>query len=121
MEFHAHIYFDERTEAQAERLRAEIAARLPAIQVYPLVRRPVGPHPQPMFELGFESVQLGDVVSLLKLRREGLSVLVHPVTGDDQRDHSEYAVWLGEVVELEMGRLDPSPVLERNRRSEARG
>jgi DOPA 4,5-dioxygenase len=34
------------------------------------------------------------------LHREGLSVLVHPSTGDSYGDHVERALWLGEKLKL---------------------
>jgi hypothetical protein len=37
--------------------------------------------------------------------REGLSVLLHPETGDDLLDHTAHAVWLGTPLELRLDRL----------------
>jgi len=34
------------------------------------------------------------------LNREGLSVLVHPSTGDSHGDHLERSLWLGEKLKL---------------------
>lgn len=34
--------------------------------------------------------------------RNGLSVLLHPVTGDDLMDHTEYASWLGQALTLKL-------------------
>jgi len=36
----------------------------------------------------------------LMLNREGLSVLVHPSTGDGYGDHMERSLWLGERLKL---------------------
>ena len=36
------------------------------------------------------------------LNRQGLAVLVHPETGNDYKDHAEYAVWLGEMLPLKL-------------------
>ncbi len=36
------------------------------------------------------------------LNRAGLTVLVHPETGDDVADHSEHAAWLGAVLPLRL-------------------
>ena len=40
--------------------------------------------------------EFGKVVPWLMLHREGLSVLVHPSTGDGYGDHMERSLWLGE-------------------------
>jgi DOPA 4,5-dioxygenase len=37
------------------------------------------------------------------LNRDGLSVLLHPETGDDYRDHSAHAAWLGPALPLRLG------------------
>jgi DOPA 4,5-dioxygenase len=34
------------------------------------------------------------------LNRQGLTVLVHPSTGDSYGDHLERSLWLGEVLKL---------------------
>jgi len=39
------------------------------------------------------------------LNREGLDVLVHPLTKDAVEDHSAYAMWLGNPVELKLHTL----------------
>jgi DOPA 4,5-dioxygenase len=39
------------------------------------------------------------------LHREGLSVLVHPSTGDGYGDHLERSLWLGEKLKLNEGAL----------------
>ena len=36
------------------------------------------------------------------LNREGLTVLVHPNTGDAYRDHAEHALWLGAKLALRL-------------------
>jgi DOPA 4,5-dioxygenase len=39
------------------------------------------------------------------LNREGLDVLVHPLTESNYDDHSTYALWLGTPVPLRLDRL----------------
>jgi aromatic ring-cleaving dioxygenase len=36
------------------------------------------------------------------LNRDGLTVLVHPETGNDLRDHGVHAVWFGAVLPLRL-------------------
>jgi len=36
------------------------------------------------------------------LNRNGLSILLHPETGDDYRDHRAHAAWLGAVLPLRL-------------------
>ncbi len=44
--------------------------------------------------------EFAKVVPWLMLNREGLSVLVHPSTGDGYGDHLERSLWLGERLKL---------------------
>jgi DOPA 4,5-dioxygenase len=39
-------------------------------------------------------------VSWLQLNSRGLSILVHPHTGDEAKDHLEFAIWLGRQLPL---------------------
>jgi DOPA 4,5-dioxygenase len=36
------------------------------------------------------------------LNHEGLSVLIHPLTGNDYDDHAQYASWLGPQLPLRL-------------------
>jgi DOPA 4,5-dioxygenase len=62
----------------------------------------VGPHPVPQFQIIFKTAQFPTVVPWLMLNREGLDILVHPLTDDMVDDHSVYALWLGTPVKLKL-------------------
>jgi len=99
--YHAHVYYDTGTRPRAERLRDEIAATL-GVEVRALSDEPRGPHPVPQFRFTFTAAQFENVVPWLMLHREGLDVLVHPLTDNSYDDHSRYAVWLGNPVALKL-------------------
>jgi DOPA 4,5-dioxygenase len=42
------------------------------------------------------------------LNRDGLSILLHPGTGDAYADHIDHAVWLGSVLPLRVDVLRKS-------------
>lgn len=42
------------------------------------------------------------VIPWLNVHRNGLTVFVHPLTGDDLWDHKHGAMWLGESVPLNL-------------------
>ena len=102
--YHAHIYYDAATRARASQLRETIAATL-GVEVRELSDAPRGPHPVPQFRFSFTTAQFEKVVPWLMLNRQGLDVLVHPLTHNSYDDHSRYAVWLGSPVML---RLNPT-------------
>ncbi|XZN93888.1 MAG: DOPA 4,5-dioxygenase family protein [Microcoleus sp.] len=62
--------------------------------------KPIGPHPQAMYQFAFLPAQFGQVVPWLMIHREGLNILVHPETGDDVADRTTHSLWLGEKLEL---------------------
>jgi len=37
----------------------------------------------------------------------GLTILVHPETGDEVADHRDHAMWMGKVLPLDLSTLGP--------------
>ena len=107
--FHAHIYYDPSTKPVAEKLRATIAAKFTA-RVGDLSDEPRGPHPISQFNVIFETPEFQHVVPWLMLNRDGLDVLVHPLTESSYNDHTALAMWLGAPVALKTETLRHAPV-----------
>jgi DOPA 4,5-dioxygenase len=103
--YHAHIYYDPaRTRATAERVCAVIGAAF-GVELGGFRDEPVGPHPVANAQVIFKPDQFQPVVEWLAFHREGLDVLIHPLTEDSVDDHSIYAIWLGTPVPLKLGTL----------------
>ena len=103
--YHAHVYFDEDTVTQAEQLCRAAAERF-KIRVGQVHRQPVGPHPHWSCQLAFTSHQFPNLVPWLAQHRQGLTILIHGVTGDDLTDHTDHAAWLGEPQALVLSFFD---------------
>lgn len=99
--YHAHVYFDESTLALAKDL-CQLADELHKVRVGRIHEKLVGPHPKWSCQIAFSSNVFDALIPWLEKHRQGLSVLVHGVTGDDLKDHTEYAYWLGEPVGLRL-------------------
>ena len=99
--YHAHVYYDPATRPLAEALRDGIGARF-AVTLGRWHDQPVGPHPQSMYQVAFAVPEFPKLVPWLMLNRAGLSVLVHPSTGDDYEDHARFALWLGMPLPLRL-------------------
>jgi aromatic ring-cleaving dioxygenase len=82
-EYHAHIYYDPHTRDRAARLRERVAAAFPAAILGRWHDAPVGPHPQSMYQIAFPREMLAAFLPWLMLNRDGLTILLHPETGDD--------------------------------------
>jgi DOPA 4,5-dioxygenase len=102
--YHAHVYFDAATRPIAERLRDKLVSTF-AVEAGAFADGPRGPHPIPQFNVIFEIPEFQKVVPWLMLNREGLDVLVHPLTESNLDDHTKYALWLGTPVALKVERL----------------
>lgn len=99
--YHAHVYFDAKTQETAQQI-CEEAARLFAVQMGRIHSRPVGPHPRWSCQLGFAADAFDQVIPWLMLNRQGLTVFTHPETGDHLADHRDHALWMGEMLELDL-------------------
>lgn len=99
--YHAHVYYNHDTLPLATKLRETLAEQFP-VQVGKLNDDPVGPHPVSQFAAIFEADKFQAVVPWLMLNRQGLDILIHPLTDDMVDDHSVYALWLGSPIELKL-------------------
>jgi len=101
--YHAHVYYDPATSRrEAALLRERIGELFPDARLGRWHDLPVGPHPQAMYQIVFRPDQFGLIVPWLLLNRCGLTILVHPETGDDYKDHAEHALWLGAILSLRL-------------------
>lgn len=102
--YHAHVYFNAETVAQARALCEEATHRFP-LKMGRVHEKPVGPHPDWSCQLAFKAALFGDVVPWLALHRAGLVVFIHPITGNDLIDHRDRAIWMGAVRPLDLSVL----------------
>ena len=99
--YHAHVYFDANSVEDATAI-CQAAGEKFGVTVGRIHRKLVGPHPRWSCQLAFDSGQFDGLIPWLDNRREGLTVLVHGVTGNDLADHTEHATWLGDAVPLNL-------------------
>jgi aromatic ring-cleaving dioxygenase len=103
-DYHAHVYYDAASKATAAALRDTIAARF-TVKLGRWHDDPVGPHPTGSYQIAFDPELFATLVPWLMLNRAGLTVLVHPNTGEDLADHRDRALWLGESRALDLSVL----------------
>ena len=102
--FHAHVYFDSETVEQAQTL-CQSAGETFSLTVGRMHHKPVGPHPCWSCQLAFSTEQFGNVIPWLALHRGGLTIFIHPLTGDDLKDHTDHAIWMGSIEPLQLDAL----------------
>ena len=109
--YHAHVYFDEASTAQATEL-CRNAATLFGVVMGRVHRKLVGPHPHGSCQLAFDSTQFDALIPWLESHREGLNILIHGQTGNNLEDHTTNASWLGEPAALDLSHFSrPHPSL----------
>jgi aromatic ring-cleaving dioxygenase len=104
--YHAHVYYDASTKPAAEKLRETLIGKF-KVEPGALSDEPRGPHPISQFAVIFEIPEFQNIVPWLMLNREGLDVLVHPLTESSYDDHSKNALWLGTPVPMKLNILRP--------------
>jgi len=102
--YHAHVYFDADTVDRARALCEAARDRFP-LKMGRVHERPVGPHPMWSCQLAFDTELFGEVVPWLSQNRDGLIVFLHALSGDDLKDHTDLAIWMGEKCELDLSVL----------------
>ena len=101
--YHAHVYYDPAlTRDRAAGLRERVAAAFPQATIGRWHDELVGPHLNSMFQIAFPVTLIASLLPWLMLNRDGLSILVHPGTGNAYADHSEHAAWLGDKLPLRL-------------------
>ena len=104
--YHAHVYYNPATKPAAEKLRETLIGKF-KVEGGALSDEPRGPHPISQFAVIFETPEFQNIVPWLMLNREGLDVLVHPLTESSYDDHSKNALWLGTPVPMRLDILRP--------------
>lgn len=99
--WHAHVYFDTESAPAAERLRDAVAAEFD-VTMGRWHEKLVGPHPRWSYQIAFRPELFGAVIPWLALNRDGLTVFIHPETGNDLIDHTAHTIWMGEMLDLNL-------------------
>ncbi len=101
--FHSHIYYSADSRPKAEKfyqkLREHFSGTLRMSAMHDLL---MGPHPFWMFEADFKSENFMTVIQFLSEHRNGLSILIHPLSGNAVLDHTDYAMFLGQKENLNL-------------------
>ena len=92
--YHAHVYYDETNRDFARQLCTDVGDRF-GLQIGRFHDKPIGPHPMWSCQIMFDSRDFDVLIPWMDENRNGLSVLVHGLTGNDLKDHTDYAYWLG--------------------------
>lgn len=104
--YHAHVYFDAATREPAQALRSAIVEQF-EVEMGRWHEKPVGPHPRWSYQVAFKPAVFAQIVPWLMLNRRGLTIFLHPNTGDGLADHRDNPTWMGEMLELDLSIFGP--------------
>jgi aromatic ring-cleaving dioxygenase len=102
--YHAHVYYDAKTRAAAEKLCAA-AGRKFGVRIGRMHDGPVGPHPRGSCQITIAPELFATVVPWLVQNRGKLTVFTHAQTGDALKDHTDHVIWLGPSETLELSQF----------------
>jgi len=105
--YHAHVYYSAATRNIAEGLRDTIVKNF-NVEPGAFSDEPRGPHPISQFSIVFQTGEFQKIVPWLMLNRQGLDVLIHPLTESSYDDHSKNALWIGTPVPMRLVILRPT-------------
>lgn len=106
-DWHVHVYYEAATKATAEAVRADVETGLAGLPIGRMHDGPVGPHPIGSFQVLIPNDRLAEATAWFALNRQGLTVLLHPNTEDDLKDHRDYPIWFGSAPKIKFEMFEP--------------
>lgn len=100
-DYHFHLYYDFKDIEKASKLREEISRKF-NLEAGRLWDKPVGPHPIGSCQFTVTADLFMELSTWLLSNRNGIDFFIHPNTGDNLADHSEYIMWIGKSYELNL-------------------
>lgn len=99
MYYHAHVYW---TTPEQKTVALSLRQQLQDLEcsLGKVWDQSIGSHPLPMYQVNYCSTNQDKVENLLS--SSNLNILLHEDTGDDLRDHTEGARWIGQKLELDL-------------------
>ena len=107
-EYHIHIYHgDVKSKQKAKWLESSLKELFADDVTGSWDIKVVGPHTKENVELNIKPQAFGKVIQWLQMNNAGLSILVHPNTGNDYRDHIHSSLWINGPVKFKEGFFKP--------------
>lgn len=95
--YHFHLYYS--LDAEAIALATEVLGKLAeekaGVPIGRIWEKPVGPHPIGSCQVTVETENFYEMMVWFLENRRGLSLFIHPDTGNALIDHTEHVIWIG--------------------------
>lgn len=100
--FHFHLYYPFEKINEATEVLNKLREEKVGIPIGRIWDRPVGPHPIGSCQVTVEADQYYEMIQWFLINRNGFSLFIHPDTGDDLADHTDYVMWMGKEHPLKI-------------------
>lgn len=97
--YHFHLYYEFENTTIASKLREKIKQTF-KIEVGRLWEKPVGPHPVCSCQVSVPAELFEKMTAWLLQNRNDIDFFIHPVTGNDIADHTDFIMWIGKSYKL---------------------
>lgn len=99
--YHFHIYFSNEQLGKLKELVEKLDA-VDNIRIGRIWEYPVGPHPTGSCQISVRNQDFEKMLVWFLVERGGLDIFIHPLSGDEIKDHSDYAMWIGQSYQLNL-------------------
>ncbi len=108
---HFHIYFEQHQQDELHSLLEITRRYFPTLYYGRIHTKPVGPHPIGSCLIATKTEQETEtLLGFLKQHHNNLTLMIHPLTGDDIEDHkAENIIWLGQEYQINRSIFYPKP------------
>ena len=99
--FHFHLYYELDDIAKVENLIIKLK-EIDHVQIGRIHKKPVGPHPIGSCQITVFKENYYEMTEWFLNNRDGIDLFIHPVSGEDLIDHTDFAMWIGKSYELNL-------------------
>jgi aromatic ring-cleaving dioxygenase len=101
--YHIHIYHDDFvSQFSADNILTQLQTLFPKHLEANYKIGVVGPHLTKNIQIDITKEGFAEIVQWLQMNNSGLSILVHPETGDDAKDHLQNSIWINKELGYNM-------------------
>lgn len=101
--YHLHFFFNLEKCPEVNKIHEKVTNQLSHIaKIFPLLLRPAGPLPKPMFMLEFSEEFKEEIIFFFKEYQECFSIFIHPELDDELLAHTDHSIWIGEKIPLRL-------------------
>ncbi|SDB81277.1 DOPA 4,5-dioxygenase family protein [Acinetobacter boissieri] len=101
--YHLHFFFDLEETEYVHKIHEKVTNQISHLaKIFPLLLRPAGPLPKPMFMLEFSKDVMSEIILFFKQYEENYSILIHPELANEVLAHTDHSIWMGKRIPLRL-------------------